>query len=798
MVSRFERESNSLPYPTEEVIEDIYTIRGARLEPPEVIATDQATDSSPKPEDVRLHAIIEVPIYAIPVPEDSAQKVQRYAREHYTLLDPDVPTHEEVAQHFAESLKVHNKKIQEEDTHLRDHQQKVFDDIAKFFETGETAGYVQLPTGTGKTVLFVELCQALVKNAPLEYQPRILVVTPTKDLVHQTVGKQGKKGFGGFGGDLQMATYFSDSRRDKDSSVQDSVKGADVCITTYKSFGQMFDTDLEGDFKFSYQPKKGDYKHARTRKKKFTTVTPGTHKVIDLFDLVIFDEGHHLLGESNLAKLDRLKNDNIPTLAFTATPDRNPNRRLSDALGPEIHAMGIREAIKGDLLAPLISFGVESGATIGTDAVNHSTGEYNDEALTNYLGFHEERNDEIVQSAKILIEAGLAPVVSCLAGKDLYHPNHIARLLNETVITDPVTGIERFARVAAVDSATSTKERAKILQDYEEGTIDSLTFINILGEGWDSQRAKALVNARPTRSKIFGQQRLGRILRSTPDNQAGVVVDIVDKVSGDKVHIPAVNTSDLLQYTEYTLKAGAITAADGIASEDLQRIQDLSQKISRSLEAADLRITALSKDFSIAQMYAQYFTGGEASGSSGEFTVTQSTSGDAAAQEEVITYATLPRIEAKQLIVGLNEQIVDKLEALRKDKYKLQEKKVGFKKESFLNVREIQQDIDTLLPLVNPEKYVVAADGQKWASARAFNKLLSKHFSWANEDIILDILHGIDEEAPADVSPPSMLGRFIHRYHAGTGKAQYGVAELFPLETYKQVAKKLQAILREE
>ncbi|MBI3889467.1 DEAD/DEAH box helicase family protein, partial [Candidatus Saccharibacteria bacterium] len=43
---------------------------------------------------------------------------------------------------------------------LRPHQRRVFDDVSKFLHDGETRGYIEMPTGTGKTVLFVSLAEA--------------------------------------------------------------------------------------------------------------------------------------------------------------------------------------------------------------------------------------------------------------------------------------------------------------------------------------------------------------------------------------------------------------------------------------------------------------------------------------------------------------------------------------------------------------------------------------------------------------------------------------------------------------
>lgn len=59
-----------------------------------------------------------------------------------------------------------------DETILRPHQLDVFKDLEKFFEAGETRGYINLPTGTGKTVLFVELSKALREAGHAEHRSR--------------------------------------------------------------------------------------------------------------------------------------------------------------------------------------------------------------------------------------------------------------------------------------------------------------------------------------------------------------------------------------------------------------------------------------------------------------------------------------------------------------------------------------------------------------------------------------------------------------------------------------------------
>lgn len=58
-----------------------------------------------------------------------------------------------------------------------------------------------------------------------------------------------------------------------------------------------------------------------------------------------------------------------------------------------------------------------------------------------------------------------------------------------------------------------SKERARVLDLYENGGIQVLCACDLLNEGWDSQKTEVLFMARPTLSKTLYVQQLGRGMR---------------------------------------------------------------------------------------------------------------------------------------------------------------------------------------------------------------------------------------------------------------------------------------------
>ncbi|HXR50072.1 MAG TPA: DEAD/DEAH box helicase family protein, partial [Verrucomicrobiae bacterium] len=194
---------------------------------------------------------------------------------------------------------------------LRPRQLTVFHDFLDFFQQDQGRGFVQMPTGTGKTVLFVELTKALLgaRNENGD-EPRILVVDPLKDLVYQTLGRKKTRGFGRFAPDLKIGTFFSDSSRIEKNQIIDK----QVVLTTYRSLYLMHALDIIRD----QTPEERDefwralvseavekdgasfssfsrhfanlHEQMRSREKIITG-----NKLLDLFNVVILDEGHHAM-----------------------------------------------------------------------------------------------------------------------------------------------------------------------------------------------------------------------------------------------------------------------------------------------------------------------------------------------------------------------------------------------------------------------------------------------------------------------------------------------------------------------
>ncbi len=220
---------------------------------------------------------------------------------------------------------------------LREKQFTVFEDIRNSFEQGKKEGYIKLPTGVGKTILFSQVVESLGMKT--------LICVPSKILIGQTGEKLEEFT------DLEFGKYYQE---EKDFSK-------DVTIITYASL-------IRGIENGTINPK--DY------------------------GVLILDEAHKALGEKTsdaINKFDCIK------LGFTATPKYTNEKHVRNILEHEIHSMSISEGIKSGLINRFKSIFAHTEADLSN--VKIVNGEYDQEELEKAINT-QSRNISAVQLYK--------------------------------------------------------------------------------------------------------------------------------------------------------------------------------------------------------------------------------------------------------------------------------------------------------------------------------------------------------------------------------------------------------------
>lgn len=237
------------------------------------------------------------------------------------------------------------------DQTLRGRQLNVFEDLRDYLESGGTSGYIKLPTGTGKTVIFSELIEALGLKT--------IVVVPKKILIEQT-----KKIMTDFTEDLDIGRIYSDAKE----------HGRQVTIITYQSLMSKI----------------------------------GNGKLDQDYDLMILDEAHKAISYHRSLAIKSF--GVLVKIGFTATHRFSEKKQVSQLLDREIHNMSIPEAVKEGILSPYSVVLVETGTDI-TQVPVMTTGDYQPDELERAINISS-RNKAAVEIYQKLF-AGQKAIAYC-------------------------------------------------------------------------------------------------------------------------------------------------------------------------------------------------------------------------------------------------------------------------------------------------------------------------------------------------------------------------------------------------
>lgn len=201
-------------------------------------------------------------------------------------------------------------------------QREAFDAYTEGFEEGHRQGYLEIPTGVGKTALFIALAKNYLEAAAGEKDsPRVLIVVPSEKLAVQTAQSIAK-----FLPKL-APTIETDDDSGKEIDWENSsiglqygkVKHAErkpsVLITTYQSLNR----DREDK---TYPPSE--------------------------YGMVIYDEGHALTAAQYGEAVEKFKQS--IQLAVSATPEYSEEKTIAARLPHRYYQLPLADAInRGDL-----------------------------------------------------------------------------------------------------------------------------------------------------------------------------------------------------------------------------------------------------------------------------------------------------------------------------------------------------------------------------------------------------------------------------------------------------------------
>ncbi len=262
-------------------------------------------------------------------------------------------------------------------------------------------------------------------------------------------------------------------------------KGERVLIMAHR--GELLDQAADKLFKVTGL-KAAVEKADQTAKNSFYSVTVGSVQTLmrekrlqdfpqDYYDTIIVDEAHHILASSYQKVLEYFSEAKV--LGVTATADRTDKKNLGEFFESLAYEYTLPDAIKNKYLSPMKAMTIP--LKIDLSGVSMSAGDFKasevGSALDPYLY---QIADEMVKNCSNRKTVVFLPLVAT--------SKKFRDILNE-----------KGFRAAEVNG--DSKDRAEILEDFDNGKYNVLCNSMLLTEGWDSPEVDCVIMLRPTKSR---------------------------------------------------------------------------------------------------------------------------------------------------------------------------------------------------------------------------------------------------------------------------------------------------------
>lgn len=223
----------------------------------------------------------------------------------------------------------------------------------------------------------------------------------------------------------------------------------------------------------------------------------------DYFDTIIIDEAHHAVSNGYQRVLNHFEESNV--LGVTATPDRGDMQNLGSYFESLAYEYKLPEAIRSGYLSPIkvLTLPVQ----IDLSSVSQQAGDFKTRDLGSALDpYLESIATEMVEHCKNKKTVVFLPLVAT--------SQKFKDLLNE-----------KGFKAAEVNG--ESKDRAEILEDFENDKYNVLCNSMLLTEGWDCPSVDCIVVLRPTKVRSLYSQMVGRGTRLFPGKDHLLLLDFL-------------------------------------------------------------------------------------------------------------------------------------------------------------------------------------------------------------------------------------------------------------------------------
>lgn len=221
------------------------------------------------------------------------------------------------------------------------------------------------------------------------------------------------------------------------------------------------------------------------------------------FNTIIVDEAHHCISEGYQRVLRHFENADV--LGVTATPDRGDMRNLGTFFDSLAYEYTLPKAIKEGYLSPIKALTIP--LKLDLSGVAMQNGDFRaadlDNALEPYLY---QIADEMVKNCSDRKTVIFLPLIKT--------SQKFRDILNE-----------KGFRAAEVNG--ESKNRAEILEAFDNGEYNVLCNSMLLTEGWDCPSVDCVIVLRPTKVRSLYSQMVGRGTRLHPGKENLLLLDFL-------------------------------------------------------------------------------------------------------------------------------------------------------------------------------------------------------------------------------------------------------------------------------
>lgn len=223
----------------------------------------------------------------------------------------------------------------------------------------------------------------------------------------------------------------------------------------------------------------------------------------DYFDTIIIDEAHHCISDGYQKVLRYFQDAQV--LGVTATPDRGDMRNLGSYFESLAYEYTLPKAIKEGYLSPIKALTIP--LKLDLSGVSMQSGDFKASdigtVLDPYLYQIAEEMGKYCRDRKTVV---FLPLVK-----------------TSQKFRDILT--EKGFRAAEVNG--ESRERAEVLEAFENGTYNVLCNSMLLTEGWDCPSVDCVVVLRPTKVRSLYSQMVGRGTRLSPGKDHLLLLDFL-------------------------------------------------------------------------------------------------------------------------------------------------------------------------------------------------------------------------------------------------------------------------------